>query len=189
MSKHILVALSSPLFTLAWWKAAGVRALRTAVTIAIPYVGTAVLFSGVPWLSIASAAGLGFLASLITSLGGLPEASGKTVPVWLALLERTTKTVAQGIVVGIGNAVLFTDVHWSTILQAALISGLGSLLLGVLGFLPEAEDPAPLAVLGEPQVFTAPSVTVVQSAIPAPADPSQPAAGVPPAVGVAPDAS
>src|SRR5690348_1381542 len=132
MSKHVLAALGSPLFTLAWWKAAALRGARTAVTIAIPYLGAAVLFSGVPWLSVGSAAALGFVASLITSLAGIPEAAGTKVPVWLALLERTVKTVAQGIVVGIGNAVLFSDVHWSTILQAALISGLGSLLLGVL---------------------------------------------------------
>ncbi len=141
MSKHVLAALSSPLFTAAWWKAASLRALRTAVTIAIPYLGTAILFAGVPWLSILSAAALGYIASLVTSLAGIPEAAGAKIPAWLALLERTVKTVAQGIAVGIGNAVLFTDVHWSTILQAALISGLGSLLLGVLGYLPEAAAP------------------------------------------------
>lgn len=141
MSKHALAALSSPLFTLAWWKAASLRAVRTAVTIAIPYLGTAVLFSGVPWLSILSAAALGYAASLLTSLAGIPEAAGRKIPAWLALLERTVKTAAQGIAVGIGNAVLFTDVHWSLILQAALISALGSLLLGVLGYLPEAADP------------------------------------------------
>jgi hypothetical protein len=142
MSKHVVAALSSALFTLAWWKAAVLRGARTAVVIVVPYVGGVVLFKDVDWLTIVSAAGLGFAASLITSLAGIPEAGGNTVPVWLALLERTTKTVAQGIAVGIGNAVLFSDVHWSTILQAALISGLGSLLLGVLGFLPEAAEPA-----------------------------------------------
>lgn len=178
MSKHTLAALGSPILTPAWWKAAALRALRTAITIAIPYLGTAILFAGVPWLSIASAAGLGFLASLITSLAGIPEAAGGTVPVWLALTERTVKTVAQGIAVGIGNAVLFTDVHWSTILQAALISGLGSLLLGVLGYLPEAADPSPaFAEISTVPVISAPAVTVVT---PSPADPDQPAAGTPP---------
>lgn len=179
MSKHTLAALSSPLFTPSWWKAAALRGLRTAITIAIPYLGTAILFSGVPWLSVASAAGLGFVASLITSLAGIPEADGKTVPAWLALLERTTKTVAQGIAAGLVNAVLFTDVHWSVIVQAALISGLGSLLLGVLGFLPEASEVQPVAIMPTPVQRVSASNVAAQPTTPS--DPSQPAAGVPPA--------
>jgi len=181
MSKHVLAALGSALFTIAWWKAAALRGVRTSVVIVLPYLGTAVLFTGVPWASVGSAAALGFVASLITSLAGLPEAAGSKVPVWLALTERTTKTVAQGIAVGIGNAVLFSDVHWSTILQAALISGLGSLLLGVLGFLPEADDPTPpaLAEITNVHVTGAPVFPTVP--VPTPADPGQPAAGVPPA--------
>ncbi|WP_349862696.1 hypothetical protein [Leifsonia sp. WHRI 6310E] len=173
MSKHVLAALSSPLFTAAWWKAASLRALRTAVTIAIPYLGTAILFSGVPWLSILSAAALGYIASLVTSLAGIPEAAGKTIPAWLALLERTVKTVAQGIAVGIGNAVLFTDVHWSTILQAALISGLGSLLIGVLGYLPEAASPivAPQNPDGSFTVTSVPATASSGSATEAPSSP------------------
>jgi hypothetical protein len=140
MSKHVLAALSSALFTLAWWKASVLRGVRTAVVIVIPYVGTVILFKDVDWLTIVSAAGLGFVASLITSLAGIPEADGKKVSIWVALVERTVKTVAQALVVGIGNAVLFTDVNWSNITQAALIAGLGSLLLGVLGYLPEASE-------------------------------------------------
>ena len=180
MSKHVLAALGSALFPLPWWKAAALRGVRTSIVIALPYLGAATLFTGVPWASVGSAAALGFSASLITSLAGLPEASGAKVPVWLALTERTVKTVAQGIAVGIGNAVLFTDVDWSTILQAALISGLGSLLLGVLGFLPEAADPTPpaLAEITTAQATGAPtSPSVAQT----PSDPDQPAAGVPPA--------
>lgn len=181
MSKHVLAALSSALFTLAWWKAAAIRGARTAVVIAIPYVGTVVLFRDVNWLTIASAAGLGFVASILTSLAGIPEADGKTLPVWLALFERSVKTLAQGLAVGIGNAILFTDVDWSTIGQAALISALGSLLLGVLGFLPEAADPnAPLAAdISTIPVISAQAVTVIKSNVPAGLQ--QPAAGVPPA--------
>lgn len=181
MSKHVLAALSSALFTLTWWKAAALRGVRTAIVIAIPYLGTVVLFRDVNWLTIASAAALGFVASIITSLAGIPEASGKTVPFYVALTERTVKTLAQGLAVGIGNAVLFTDVDWSTIAQAALISALGSLLLGVLGFLPESADPnAPLtADISSIPVISAQAVTVIKNN--APADPDQPAAGTPPA--------
>lgn len=179
MSKHVLAALSSALFTLAWWKAAALRGARTSVVIVIPYLGTAVLFTNVPWASVASAAVLGFLASMITSLAGLPEAGGATLPVWLALLERTTKTVAQGIAVGIGNAVLFSDVHWATILQAALIAGFGSLLLGVLGFLPEAQTIGTTVVVKPVQGgFDLSSMPMVASISPAGSD--QPSVDVPP---------
>lgn len=121
-----------------WWKAALFRALRTAIVIAVPYVGGASLL-GVPWATAASTAGLGFVLSLATSLAGISEAAGVKVPVWVALLERVTKTVAQALVSGVGTALVFQDVHWSTVGQAALIAGLGSLLLGVLGLLPETK--------------------------------------------------
>lgn len=124
----------------AWWKAALIRAVRTALVIAVPYVGGGVI-AHVPWLAAASAAGLGFILSLLTSLVGLPELAGK-VPVWLALLERVTKTIAQSLLTGIGTVALFQSVDWTTALQAALLAGLGSLLLGVLGFLPESTNTA-----------------------------------------------
>ncbi len=176
MSDHV-AASSGTITSPTWWKAAAIRALRTAIMIAVPYLGTAVAFHGVPWLAIASAAGLGFIASLITSLAGIPEVSGASVPVWLALLERTTKTLAQGLAVGIGNAVLFTDVHWSTILQSAIIAALGSLLLGVLGFLPESGvEPTPAA----PSITDAVAATTTPNSGITPQDPDQPAAGTPP---------
>jgi hypothetical protein len=136
--RRLLSQLGSNLTSPEWWKAAAIRGGRTAIMIALPYLGAAALISGVPWLSIVSAAALGFVASLLTSLAGLTEAVGEKVPLWLALLERVTKTVAQALAAGIGSAVLFENVDWAVIGQAALIAGLGSLLLGVLTRLPEA---------------------------------------------------
>lgn len=163
----------------AWWKAAAIRGLRTAITIAIPYFGAATLFGEVPWLSVASVAGLGFVLSLLTSLAGISEVDGTTVPVWLALLERVTKTVAQAFVAGIGTTVLFQDVNWSVIAQSALIAGLGSLLLAFLAKLPEAADPIVLPVI--PGAVEPLPILSSTPAVVTPADPNQPAAGVPPA--------
>ena len=61
-----------------WWRAAGIRALKTVAQTAAATVGTAALISQVNWLAVGSAALLAGLLSLLTSLGGLPEiADGK----------------------------------------------------------------------------------------------------------------
>lgn len=61
------------IFTKEWFKAAGIRALRTFAQAAIAACGTAVLLSDVNWLSVLSIAGLAALLSILTSLAGLPE--------------------------------------------------------------------------------------------------------------------
>jgi hypothetical protein len=170
--------MSTTITSASWWKAAAIRALRTALVVAIPYVGGASL-TGIPWAAVGSAAALAAVLSLVTSLAGIAEAAGAVQPIWLALLERTTKTAAQAIVSGVGTALLFQDVPWSTVLQAAAIAALGSLLIGVLGFLPESTltgtplEPATVEV-GTPVTSNTPAI------VPAPADPKQPAAGTPP---------
>jgi len=56
-----------------WWKAAGIRAIRTVAQTAVAAIGTAALLSEVNWLAVASASVLAGILSLLTSLGGLPE--------------------------------------------------------------------------------------------------------------------
>lgn len=57
-----------------WWKAAGVRALKTFAQTAIALIPTtALLISEVNWKVVASAAALAGVLSLLTSLAGLPE--------------------------------------------------------------------------------------------------------------------
>lgn len=119
----------------AWWKAAAVRGLYTALAIALPYLGGALL-ADIQWMTILSAAGLGFITSLATSLAGLPETVGVDLPWWLAAVERTVKTFAQALAAGFVGAVLLSDVAWSTVVQAALISALTSLVRLVLATLP-----------------------------------------------------
>lgn len=138
--------MSKQLFTGAWWKAAAIRAGRTAILIALPYLG-AVYFTQIPYLTIISAAALGFILSIGTSLLGLAEVSGATQPWWYATLERVVKTFAQAVVSGIGTTLLFQDVDWSTILQAAAIAAAGNLLYAIVANLPEAPNPVAQTLL------------------------------------------
>jgi len=56
-----------------WWKAAGIRALKTVAQTAAAMVSTGALISDINWISVASASALAGILSLLTSLGGLPE--------------------------------------------------------------------------------------------------------------------
>lgn len=57
----------------AWWKAAGIRALKTVAQAALGVIGTSALISEVNWLLVASAAAMAGVLSLLMSLAGLPE--------------------------------------------------------------------------------------------------------------------
>lgn len=56
-----------------WWKAAGVRAIKTVAQTAVATIGTTAVLSEVNWLAVASASVLAGLLSLLTSVAGLPE--------------------------------------------------------------------------------------------------------------------
>lgn len=59
-----------------WWYAAGIRAVRTMAQTAVALIGTnAVGVTSVDWVGVASGAALAGIVSLLTSVGGLPEAS------------------------------------------------------------------------------------------------------------------
>lgn len=58
-----------------WWKAAGIRAVKTVAQTAIATIGTSALFSQVNWLAVLSASTLAGALSLLTSVAGLPEVS------------------------------------------------------------------------------------------------------------------
>src|SRR5690349_15805663 len=97
-----------------WWKAAAVRAFRTAAVVAVPYLPVAL--SGADYIILGSAFVMGFILSILTSLAGIAEVNGAdAVPWWYATLSRVVKTVAQALVTAVGSAVLFTDVDWSAI--------------------------------------------------------------------------
>ncbi len=135
------------LFTRAWWKASIIRALRTALVAAVPYIPVSYT-GGAPLLAVGSVAGLAFILSIVTSLTGLSEADGKSQVYWVAIVERVVKTIAQSLVAGIGTAALLTDVDWPTVVQASVFAGFGSLVLAVIAQLPEAGTPPTLPVTG-----------------------------------------
>ena len=56
-----------------WFKAAGIRAVKTVAQTAIATIGTTALFTEVNWAVVASASLLAGALSLLTSVAGLPE--------------------------------------------------------------------------------------------------------------------
>lgn len=56
-----------------WWKAAGVRAVKTTAQTAVAMIGTSVVMGDVNWAMVGSAAALSGILSLLTSVAGLPE--------------------------------------------------------------------------------------------------------------------
>ena len=56
-----------------WWKAAGIRAVKTVAQTAVATIGTSAVMSSVNWTMVASASVLAGVLSLLTSIGGLPE--------------------------------------------------------------------------------------------------------------------
>lgn len=61
------------IFTKSWWKAAGVRALKTVAQAAVGLIPAAATITEVDWFTVAGSALLAGLISLLTSLAGLPE--------------------------------------------------------------------------------------------------------------------
>ena len=57
-----------------WWKAAGVRAIKTVAQTAAATIGTSAALGEVNWPAVCSSALLAGVLSLLTSIGGLPEA-------------------------------------------------------------------------------------------------------------------
>ena len=56
-----------------WWRAAGIRAVRTMAQTAVATIGTAAVFSQVDWLAVLSTSVLAGILCLLSSIGGLPE--------------------------------------------------------------------------------------------------------------------
>ena len=56
-----------------WWRAAGVRALKTVAQAAVGCIGASTLLSEVSWPMVVSASALAGILSLLTLVAGLPE--------------------------------------------------------------------------------------------------------------------
>ncbi len=56
-----------------WFKAAGVRAIKTIAQTAVATIGTSAVMAEVNWIMVGSASLLAGILSLLTSVAGLPE--------------------------------------------------------------------------------------------------------------------
>ena len=61
------------MITKQWFKAAGIRAIKTVAQTAIATIGSSAVLSAVDWKVVASASVLAGILSLLTSTAGLPE--------------------------------------------------------------------------------------------------------------------
>lgn len=60
-----------------WFKAAGIRAIKTVAQTAVATIGTAIAMGDVNWVLVGSASALAGILSLLTSIAGLPEIQEK----------------------------------------------------------------------------------------------------------------
>lgn len=60
-----------------WFKAAGIRALKTMAQTALATIGTAAFMGAVSWVMVGSASLLAGILSILTSIAGLPEVQAK----------------------------------------------------------------------------------------------------------------
>ena len=58
-----------------WFKAAGIRAIKTIAQTAVATIGTSAVLGEVNWVMVGSASLLAGILSLLTSVAGLPEVS------------------------------------------------------------------------------------------------------------------
>lgn len=65
------------IFTKEWFKAAGIRALKTVAETAIGVIGSSVALGDVNWIMVGSASVLAGILSILTSIAGLPEVDAK----------------------------------------------------------------------------------------------------------------
>jgi len=56
-----------------WFKAAGIRALKTFAQAALSMLTVGQAFIDVNWINLLSVSGVAAVISILTSLGGLPE--------------------------------------------------------------------------------------------------------------------
>lgn len=59
--------------TMKWFKAAGIRAIKTMAQTAVALIGTNAFITAVDWKMIVSGAVMAGVVSVLTSIAGLPE--------------------------------------------------------------------------------------------------------------------
>lgn len=67
------MGIRGDIMTLNWWKAAGIRAIKTIAQTAVATIGTSAVLGDVNWLAVGSASVLAGILSMLTSIAGIPE--------------------------------------------------------------------------------------------------------------------
>lgn len=62
-----------------WWKAAGIRAIKTIAQTAVATISVSTVMEDVNWIAVGSSSLLAGILSILTSLAGLPEVTDKEV--------------------------------------------------------------------------------------------------------------
>lgn len=63
--------------TVKWYKAAGIRAIKTMAQTAVGVIGTGTVISSVDWKMVLSASVVAGVVSVLTSIAGIPEVEAK----------------------------------------------------------------------------------------------------------------
>lgn len=121
-----------------WLRVAGARALRTALVTLVPLLP--LVWQGQDVQRTVSVVVMAGVASLVTSLAGLPELDGTGRSWWSATLVRAGKTLGQVLAASITTAILITDVSWGSVLWSAFGAAAGTVLLAAIAVLPEADE-------------------------------------------------
>ena len=79
-----------------WFKAAGVRAIKTVAQTAVATIGTSAVLGDVNWIAVCSASVLAGILSMLTSIAGIPEVDniGQTV-IWGDVMIEENNFVTQ----------------------------------------------------------------------------------------------
>lgn len=127
-----------------WWKAAGIRVLKTFAQAAVGLIPAAVTIAEVDWLTVLYSAALAAVLAFLTAFAGLPEVDGEKYGKVRAALYRAIRTVAQTAIGMIPAAATIVTVDWKTVLSAAVLAGIVSILMTVANLaVPEAEAKPP----------------------------------------------
>lgn len=60
-----------------WFKAAGIRGVKTMAQTAVAVIGTGAVLSAVDWKMVLSASIVAGVVSILTSVAGIPEVEGE----------------------------------------------------------------------------------------------------------------
>jgi r1t holin len=134
------------------------RAARTALQVFAGYLVAAHTIGGVDWRTAILAAALTIAVALLQGLVDLPAITG--IGVAGDILGRAIRTAAQVTLGSVGaNVLLITDIPWSTVLSAAGLAALTSIITSLAALLV-----GPPSVQGTPEVFGPSNATVTRVA-------------------------